>query len=110
MIPKKKLWIGLFIMLILSPLGIIIPKIFNAQGPWGEWKPEELTRHLGYIPEKLLKLAGIWKPLFPDYSFGDIDSGFASHIISYVLSGVIGIILIILIIYIISRLIINNEK
>jgi hypothetical protein len=100
---QKKLWIGLFIMMLLTPLGIIVPKIFNAQGAWGEWKPEELASQVGYVPEKLLKLTGIWHPLAPDYSFG--GATLTSQVISYVISGLIGIILIAFIIYIVSRFI-----
>lgn len=106
----KKLWIGLFIMSLLTPLGLIIPKIFNAGGAWGEWGAEELARYTGYMPQGLKRLAGLWNAPFPDYNAGSDSASIFSKGVSYMISGLIGIFLAAIIIYIISRLIIKHER
>ncbi len=32
-----KLWIGLAVLIVLSPLGLILPERFKAGDAWGEW-------------------------------------------------------------------------
>ena len=67
---QKKLWIGLLILSLLTPLGIILPEKFKAGGAWGEWGPEELEKLIGYVPKGLKRLADLWKAPVPDYNFG----------------------------------------
>ena len=107
---QKKLWIGLFVLALLTPLGVIIPEKFRAVGAWGEWRPEALEKLIGYVPEGLKKLAGLWKAPVPDYTFGGQGASVTVQVISYVASGVLGILAVGLIIYVISRLILRNEK
>ncbi len=106
----KKLWIGLFILALLTPLGIILPERFNSGGAWGEWGPEELEKLIGYVPEGLKKLSELWKAPVPDYNFGGEGSSMTVQVISYIASGVLGILAVGLLIYVISRLTIRNEK
>ena len=56
----KKLWIGIGVLVLLSPLGIIIPKWFGAGGAWGEWGLNEIEKVSGYVPEGLKRIAGLW--------------------------------------------------
>ena len=44
MTTTKKLWIGIVILTLLSPLGLIIPALFGAGGAWGEWGLEEIKK------------------------------------------------------------------
>ncbi|MFZ6017830.1 MAG: hypothetical protein ACOYU0_09610 [Nitrospirota bacterium] len=53
----KKLWIGIVILIILSPIGLAFPEFFKASGAWGEWGVDELKDIVGYIPEGLKKLS-----------------------------------------------------
>jgi cobalt/nickel transport protein len=107
---QKKLWIGLFILGLLTPLGIILPEKFKAGGAWGEWGPEELEKLIGYAPEGLKRLSDLWKAPIPDYNFGGEGSSMTIQVISYIASGLIGILAVIFIIYVISRIIVRNEK
>jgi cobalt/nickel transport protein len=108
---QKKLWIGLFILALLTPLGVILPEKFGAAGAWGEWGPEKLKRLVGYMPEGLKKLSELWKAPLPDYSFGGEGASTTVQILSYVASGLIGILAIGLVIFVISRVILRkNEK
>ena len=63
---EKKLWLGLFIMAMLSPLGIILAEKFGAGDAWGEWGLNTLEKLLGYVPEGLNKTADIWSAPIPD--------------------------------------------
>lgn len=107
---QKKLWIGLFVLALLSPMGVILPEKFKAGGAWGEWGPVELKKLIGYLPEGLKKLSALWKAPVPDYNFGGGASSMAVKVISYVASGLIGIFAVAVVIYVISKFIIKNEK
>lgn len=107
---KKKLWLGLFIMALLSPLGIILPEKFNAEDAWGEWGLDALEKLLGYVPEGLKKTADIWIAPIPDYNFGGDGALMPAKILSYLVSGIIGIILASVIMLIIFKILFKNEK
>ncbi len=105
---QKKLWVGLFILALLTPLGVILPEEFRAGGAWGEWGPEELEKIIGHVPEGLKRLADLWKAPVPDYNFG--GASMAVQVISYIVSAILGILAVSLVICVISKLIIRNEK
>lgn len=104
MTTTKKLWIGIGVLALLSPLGIIIPKWFGAGGAWGEWGLTEIEKVSGFVPEGLKRIAGIWKAPLRDYNLPAGSKGLAVESIGYVLSAVIGIALIAGIMYIITKL------
>ena len=107
---QKKLWIGLLIMALLTPLGILLPQRFNAEDAWGEWGIDKLEKLLGYVPEGLKKLTDIWKAPIPDYNFGGEGASKAVQVISYVASGFLGIGVCVLIVFIILRFIAKHGK
>lgn len=103
---SKKLAISIVILTFLSPLGIIIPYIFNSSGAWGEWGSEELKEKLNFIPEGLKKLENIYKAPFPDYSFPFLNKeGLIYESIFYILSGFIGILTILILTIILKSMI-----
>jgi cobalt/nickel transport protein len=106
----KKLWMGLFILTLLTPLGVILPEKFKAGSAWGEWGPEEIEKFLGYVPEGLKRLSELWKAPVPDYNFGGEGASMTVQVISYIASGLIGILAVALVIYLISKAIVKNEK
>ncbi|MDI6800714.1 MAG: hypothetical protein QMD01_01460 [Thermodesulfovibrionales bacterium] len=105
---QKKLWVGLIIMALLTPLGIILPQKFNAGDAWGEWGTDTLEKLLGYVPEGLKKLTDLWKAPLADYSLGE-NPDFARQVISYIISGILGIAIVGLVIYVISRLLVKKS-
>jgi len=107
---QKKLWIGLLIMALLTPLGILLPETFNAEDAWGEWGIDKLEKLLGYVPEGLKKLADIWKAPISDYNFGGEGASKAVQVLSYIASGFLGMGVCILIVFIISRSISKHGK
>ena len=107
---QKKLWIGLVVLALLSPLGIILPEKFKAGDAWGEWAPETLKKMLGYVPEGLRKTSELWKAPVADYNFGKEGAATSTQIISYIISGFLGILICGLLTYVILRFLVKREK
>ncbi|GBE55467.1 fused nickel transport protein NikMN [archaeon BMS3Bbin15] len=94
----KKLWIGIAILVVLSPLGLLADWLnLGPAGAWGEWGAHELQKagsyHGNYIPAGMEKLDGLWNAVMPDYSIPGWN-GPLHHAIAYIISGVVGISLI----------------
>jgi len=100
----KKLWLGIGILALISPLGIIIPKWFNAGGAWGEWGLDEIEKVAGFVPEGMKQLSEMWKAPLPDYALPMAGNGLAMESLGYVLSALIGIALVVGIMYILAKL------
>jgi cobalt/nickel transport protein len=107
---QKKLWIGISIMALLTPIGIYLPTKFNAGDAWGEWGTDTLKELLGYVPAGLAKLADLWKPPIPDYNFGGENAAMSTQVISYIISGMIGIAAGAILIYVITKFLIKREE
>ncbi|MEW5744214.1 MAG: PDGLE domain-containing protein [Nitrospirota bacterium] len=107
---QKKLWIGLLIMALLSPLGILLPEWFNAGDAWGEWGTDTLETLLGYVPEGLKKYADLWKAPAADYTFGGEQAPLSVQILSYIVSGLIGILLLSGVVYLISKFLVRRDR
>ncbi|MGE5304245.1 MAG: PDGLE domain-containing protein [Alphaproteobacteria bacterium] len=107
---QRKLWIGLLVMALLTPLGIILPHIFNAGAAWGEWGVDKLAQLLGYTPQGLKKLSDLWKAPVPNYNVGGRDASTTFQIISYFAAGVLGVAAVGLVVYLIARFITKNDK
>ncbi len=107
---QKKLWTGLLIMALLTPLGILLPQRFDAEGAWGEWGTDKLEKLLGFVPEGLKKLTDIWKAPISGYNFYGEGASKTLQVISYIASGFLGIGMCALIVLIISRFISKHGK
>lgn len=86
----KTLWIGIGILILLVPLGLIVPRLFSAGGAWGEWSADELNKIVGYIPEGMKKLSRLWKAPASDYGFPGWDQGVRGYI-AYIISALAGV-------------------
>jgi len=106
---QKKLMIGLFIMALLSPLGIVLPEKFHSEDAWGEWGLDKIGKMLGYVPAGMKKISDLWKAPVPDYNFGGEGASLTTQIISYIASGILGIAVIGAIVYVLSRFLIKNR-
>src|SRR5208283_305681 len=107
---QKKLLAGLLIMALLSPLGIWLPQKFGAGDAWGEWDTGKVERLIGYVPEGMKKIAGIWKAPVRDYNFGGENAPIVAQALYYIISGFLGIIVAVSVVYLISRLLVKNGK
>jgi ABC-type Fe3+ transport system permease subunit len=85
----KKLWIGLLVLAVLTPLGLL------ATGTaFGEWGSKELQQTLGYVPEGIKSGETLWQAIFSGYSIPGFGNTFLHSSMGYILSAVIGIALI----------------
>lgn len=105
---QKRLFIGLIIMALLSPIGILLPEKFNAGDAWGEWGTDTLEKLLGYVPEGLKKLSDLWKAPIPDYNLGTEDSPLIVQVVSYIISGIFGIGIVGGVIYLMSKFLVKK--
>jgi cobalt/nickel transport protein len=87
-----KLWIGLGILALLSPIGLYLPDKMKAGSAWGEWGADEMKGLVGYVPKGLEKLSSLWNALMPDYAFkGWEDKGLGHLSIAYIVAALLGI-------------------
>ncbi|MGQ9458836.1 MAG: PDGLE domain-containing protein [Anaerolineae bacterium] len=94
------LWIGLAILALLSPLGLLAPGT-----AWGEWGAEEFHDLLGYVPQGLERFAEFWRAPLPDYTIpglGDVPG--------YLLSAVVGMGLVVLATWGLGRVLARQER
>jgi cobalt/nickel transport protein len=102
---KARLWIWLGMMALLSPVGILVPAMFHAQGAWAEWDAQTLKQLVGYVPKGIKKYTGVWKPLIPDYNLFGEHASVVAQVFSYILASIIGVILVSIAVYALSRLV-----
>ena len=107
---QRKLWRGLLVMALLTPLGLLLPAKFKAGGAWGEWGTDSLAKLIGYVPEGLKRLSSLWKAPLADYSFGGASASLTLQLLSYIISGLLGILAVGLAMYVILELIKKNGK
>lgn len=106
----KKFWIGLGILAVLSPLGLLLPDHFKAGSAWGEWGAEEIAGICGYIPQGLERLASIWNAPFPDYAFkGWEEKGLPQLSFAYILSAILGMGIIASAVFLMGKVLIKKE-
>ena len=104
-----KFWIGILVLIILSPLGLIVPEHFKAGSAWGEWGAKDLQKLAGYIPKGLEKLLGLWKAPIPDYAFKGWEGRGLLHLsFAYIMSAITGIIIIVIVVLIIGRFLVKK--
>jgi len=105
-----KFWIGIVILIILSPLGLILPEHFKAGSAWGEWGADEMQKLVGYIPRGLEKLSNLWNAPMPDYTFKGWAEKDLPHLsLAYIISAVMGIVVIILVVVGIGKLLLKKD-
>lgn len=106
----NKLYIGIGILIILSPLGLLLPEYFKAGSAWGEWGIDEIQKLAGYIPQGLNKLSNLWNAPLPDYTFkGWEGKGALAMSFTYLVSAFIGILAILAVMLLISK-VLNKKK
>ncbi len=100
----RKLWIGVLVLVLLSPLGLLIPAWFNAGGAWGEWSSEELRKVLGYVPAGMERLSRLWHAPLSGYAVPGNGAGVARQGLEYILTAVIGAAAAAALVYLAARL------
>jgi len=105
-----KLWIGLGILILLSPLGLLLPEHFKAGSAWGEWGTGTIKEWIGYVPGGLEKLSSLWSAPIPDYTFkGQEGAGLWVLSLGYIASALIGILVVAGLVFLIAKLLSKNK-
>lgn len=100
-----KFLIGIAVLVVLSPLGLILPVHFKAGSAWGEWGADEIQKLVGYVPQGLEKLSILWNAPIPDYAFkGWEEKGLSYLSFAYIMSAIVGIGIIVLVMVGIGKL------
>ncbi len=106
-----KLWVGLGVLAVLSPLGLYLPQKFKAGSAWGEWSAEEMHGLVGYIPKGLKKLSSLWSAPLPDYAFKGWRNLSLGHLsLAYVVSAVLGIALCVGLAFLLGNILSKKES
>ena len=79
-----KLWLLIAILVVLAPIGIILPDYFKSGPAFGEGK-----------------LSPFWNAPMPDYGHGEIG---------YIISAVLGITVIAIVVFVAGKFLNKNEK
>lgn len=105
-----KLWIGIVILIALSPAGLFLPDHFKAGAAWGEWGVEEVKEMCGYIPQGLEKLASLWSAPIPDYAFkGWEEKALPQLSFAYIISAIVGIGVTVLIVIALGKMLLKKD-
>ncbi|MDD2927758.1 MAG: PDGLE domain-containing protein [Candidatus Omnitrophica bacterium] len=105
-----KLWIGMGILILISPLGLFLPERFKAGDAWGEWGTDGIKELVGYIPQGLDKLSSLWSAPIPDYAFqGWEEKGLSSLSLAYIVSAIVGILVTVAVVLLIGKLLSRKE-
>jgi hypothetical protein len=100
-----KMWVGLAVLALLSPIGIILPDKFKAGGAWGEWGPDEIEKMLGYVPQGMKEVAEKWRAPLPDYDLKGWDQmGLGMQSLGYIFSAVVGMAIIVAVIILLGKI------
>ena len=106
-----KLWIGLGVCMLLSPLGLILPDHFKAGSAWGEWGADEMEKLVGYVPQGLKHFSELWNAPMPDYAFkGWEEKGLAQLSFAYIASAILGVALIALTVWAIGKCLVQKGE
>jgi hypothetical protein len=98
----RNLAIGLGLLIILAPLGLL------AVGEtFGEWSNEEVKEKLGFVPAGLEHLSSLWSAPMPDYAFPNGESQ-TGAVAAYILSGIIGVIACIRLLYFVGKKLVKD--
>lgn len=104
-----KLWIGMAVLAVLSPLGLILPEYFKAGSAWGEWGADEIQALVGYIPNGLAKLSTLWKAPIPDYAFKGWEEKSLPHLsFAYIISAIAGIAVCAVLVWFVGKTLVKN--
>ncbi len=86
----KKYIVYILLLIVLCPLGIILPTYFKANEAWGEWSVDSIKEMVGFEPEGMKKDADLYQAPVPDYAVGAENESLVKQSGKYILSALIG--------------------
>lgn len=107
MTTTRKLWIGLLILAVLSPLGLLVPHWLHGGPAWGEADWDQVEKQ----PSLLHRVSGYWQAPLPNYSSSGAEhSGLAAQSLWYALSAFCGLALVVGLSLLLGRWLAKNER
>jgi len=107
---QKKILVILLSLCLITPIGILLPMVFNAGDAWGEWSAHTLKDLVGYVPQGLAKYSDLWEAPLPDYAINTTDTSVVHQSGFYIVSCIIGATVTYVVMLLISKLIIKGGK
>jgi len=106
-----KLWMALALLVVLTPLGLLLPAWLGAGSAWGEWSLAEVRQLVGYVPAKMARLSDLWRAPLPDYALrGQDHAPLPALGGSYLLSAVVGVAVVAGLTILIGKLLARRDK
>ncbi len=106
----NKLWIAILVLAILSPLGLLLPEYFKSGQAWGEWGIGQINNLVGYTPQGINKLSGLWTAPLTDYNIGNgQEKGLLALSRDYIISACLGTAAVVILIFLIAKLLIRKN-
>lgn len=106
----RKLWWALLALVVLSPLGLLLPLWFSAGSAWGEWSAEEIREKLGFLPAGMRRIGEFWRAPLPDYAGPGGEGSWLLQLLWYAASGLIGASLLLGILFLARWFIARSER
>ena len=107
----RKLWWGIIGLILLSPIGLILPELFESGPAWGEWGLQDLEKMLGFVPAGLKKISDLWSAPIPDYNLKGFEGkGLAHSSLAYIISGALGVGVIILVTLFVGKILGRKDR
>ena len=106
---QKRLLIILLVLCLITPIGVLLPAVFDTGDAWGEWSAQTLKEMIGYVPDGLAKYSDKWNAPVQDYSVDAKDPSLVHQSGYYIVSGIFGATITYVVLLLISGLIVRNE-
>jgi cobalt/nickel transport protein len=111
MTTTRKLWIGLLVLALLTPLGVLLPQWFGAGSAWGEWGADEMKDLVGYVPQQLERLGSLWHAPLPDYAGPGAEQASPLALsLWYILSAVVGLAAVVGLTFLVGKWLARRER
>lgn len=107
---QRKILIILLLLCFITPIGILLPMVFDAGDAWGEWSAQTMKDLIGYVPKGLAKYSDVWTAPLPDYTVNMEDTSIVHQSGYYIVSGIAGATVTYIAMLLIARLIVKNGK
>jgi len=107
----RALWIGLLVLAVLTPLGLLLPHWLHGGTAWGEWSPQEVKERTGSVPEGMARQGEAYKAPLSDYAAPRRGPHSLAHQSAwYMLAGIAGMAVVVGLMLLLGRWLTRHER